>query len=486
MVDLSLRLYHYLHDNPQNLAAVLASFLFFINTLSLFWLCHIARKHAVLRELILIIGTGQRGERRRRMQIGLIGTGTMGTPIGGCLIDAGHRLAVFDIRPEATHALVGCGADRVDSPRMVAERSEVVFTSLPGPDQMEPVVLDAAAGVLAGLRPGGCYIDLTTNAPGVARRVGEACRAKGVAMLDAPVSGRPPGMTVMVGGDQAIFARHRSLFDAIARNVFYVGEAGAGCIAKLVTQYLGYTNFVAALEGLLIGAKAGVDPGILAQIVPFSAGASRTFDNIPRAVLTGALPPAARSTSSPRICIWPAISPEPWPLRPISAFSRMTSCIALRRKGGARKVFRSLLASSKRWRATSCARSRGKARPAINRTIPAAPLRGDDRVQETRSRSIWIRPPAVQCIRLIMADRLSLTNALADANIDRLKSERIATEIFDAIHDNVATKADLQQLEHRMLLRLAELEHRLTVRFASVMVVLTGMILAAIRYLPHS
>jgi 3-hydroxyisobutyrate dehydrogenase-like beta-hydroxyacid dehydrogenase len=222
------------------------------------------------------------------MQIGFIGTGTMGTPIAGCLINAGHSLTVFDIRPEATQALVGRGADSVDSPRAVAERSEVVFTSLPGPDQMEPAVLDPVTGILAGLRPGGCYIDLTTNAPAVARRVGAACHAKGVAMLDAPVSGRPPGMTVMVGGDQAIFARHRPLFDAIARNVFYVGEAGAGCIAKLVTQYLGYTNFVAALEGLLIGAKAGVDPGILAQIVPFSAGASRTFDNIPHSVLTGA------------------------------------------------------------------------------------------------------------------------------------------------------------------------------------------------------
>ncbi len=95
-------------------------------------------------------------------------------------------------------------------------------------------------------------------------------------------------MTVMVGGDPAAFARCRPLFEAIARNIFYVGAAGAGCIAKLVTQYLGYTNFVAALEGMLIGAKAGVDPGVLAQIVPFSAGASRTFDNIPRSVLTGA------------------------------------------------------------------------------------------------------------------------------------------------------------------------------------------------------
>jgi hypothetical protein len=95
-----------------------------------------------------------------------------------------------------------------------------------------------------------------------------------------------------------------------------------------------------------------------------------------------------------------------------------------------------------------------------------------------------------------MTDRLSLTNALADANIERQKAERIATEIFDAIHDNVATKQDMQhavsdlqhaasELEQRMLPRFAELEHRLTVRFASVMVVLTGVVLAAIRYLPH-
>ena len=102
-----------------------------------------------------------------------------------------------------------------------------------------------------------------------------------------------------------------------------------------------------------------------------------------------------------------------------------------------------------------------------------------------------------------MTDQLSLTNALADANIERQKAERIATEIFDAIHDNVATKQDVEHaeaalkidisavrtevsaLEQRMLLRFAELEHRLTVRFASVMVVLTGIVLAAIRYLPH-
>ena len=222
------------------------------------------------------------------MRIGFIGTGTMGTPIAGCLIDAGHALTVYDIRRAATETLALRGASVTDSPRAVADRSEVVFTSLPGPDEMQRVALDPVSGILCGLSSGSCYIDLTTNTPAVARTVASACQAKGVAMLDAPVSGRPPGMTVMVGGDEPVFTQYRALFEAIARNIFYVGSAGAGYIAKLVTQYLGYTNFVAALEGLLIGAKAGVDPGILAQIVPFSAGASRTFDNIPRSVLSRA------------------------------------------------------------------------------------------------------------------------------------------------------------------------------------------------------
>jgi 2-hydroxy-3-oxopropionate reductase len=138
------------------------------------------------------------------------------------------------------------------------------------------------------LSAGGGYIDMTTNAPAVARRIADACRARGLDMLDAPVSGRPPAMTVMVGGDAAVFAKYRPLFAAMAGNIFHVGATGAGCIAKLVTQYLGYTNFVAALEGMLIAAKAGIDLAQLARIVPLSAGASRTFDNIPRSVLTGA------------------------------------------------------------------------------------------------------------------------------------------------------------------------------------------------------
>src|SRR6201981_215783 len=96
-----------------------------------------------------------------------------------------------------------------------------------------------------------------------------------------PAAGRRPPRRAVWGGAPPVLAH-------MAGNIFHVGETGAGCIAKLVTQYLGYTNCVAALEGLLIGAKAGIDIGILARIVPLSAGASRTFDNIPRSVLSGA------------------------------------------------------------------------------------------------------------------------------------------------------------------------------------------------------
>ncbi len=222
------------------------------------------------------------------MQLGFVGTGTMGAPMASCLIDAGHQLKVYDIRAEAAAILCKRGAQWAPNPAAAASESEVVFTSLPGPHEIESAVLDHATGVLAGLQAGSAYIDLTTNAPAVARRLAEACRERNVDMLDAPVSGRPPGMTVMVGGEEQVFARFRPLLAAMAGNIFYVGKAGSGCVAKLVTQYLGYTSFIAALEGMLIGAKAGIDLGVLAQIVPVSAGASRTFDNIPRSVLTGA------------------------------------------------------------------------------------------------------------------------------------------------------------------------------------------------------
>ncbi|MGQ4810139.1 2-(hydroxymethyl)glutarate dehydrogenase [Candidatus Entotheonellaceae bacterium PAL068K] len=221
------------------------------------------------------------------MQLGFVGTGSMGNPMARCLIEAGHQVTVHDLWREATTNLCDMGAGWADNPCKVAEASDVVFTSLPGPAEVEKVVLDPAEGILAGLRSGAAYIDMTTNAPSLFRRIAAACRARGVEVLDAPVSGRPPGMTIMAGGAPGTFTTYRPLLACMGRNIFHMGETGAGCIAKLVTQYLGYTNFVTALEGLLIGAKAGLDIQTLAQLVPVSAGASRVFNNIPQAVFSG-------------------------------------------------------------------------------------------------------------------------------------------------------------------------------------------------------
>ncbi|HEY2621366.1 MAG TPA: NAD(P)-dependent oxidoreductase [Acetobacteraceae bacterium] len=218
------------------------------------------------------------------MRIGFVGTGTMGTPIAGCLIGAGHSLSVYDRRLEATAALCAQGAARTESAFAAARDTEVVFTSLPGPAEFEAVMLEPQSGILAGMQPGAAVIDLTTNAPKTVARAAEACASRGIELIDAPVSGRPPAMTVMVGASDAAFARHRPLFEAIAANVFHVGPSGAGVTAKLVTQYLGYTNFIAAIEGMLVAAKAGIDLDVLARIGPVSAGQSRTFDNIARGV----------------------------------------------------------------------------------------------------------------------------------------------------------------------------------------------------------
>jgi 3-hydroxyisobutyrate dehydrogenase len=223
----------------------------------------------------------------RRMRIGFIGTGTMGTPIAGCLIAANHTLAVYDRRREATEALCAQGATRADSAFAAARDSEVVFTSLPGPSEFEAAMLEPQTGILAGLRPGATHIDLTTNAPKTVAHIAEACRSRGVELIDAPVSGRPPNMTVMVGASDAVFARCKPLLEAIAANVFHVGPSGAGATAKLVTQYLGYTNFIASIEGMLVAARAGIDLATLARIVPVSAGQSRTFDNAARNILNG-------------------------------------------------------------------------------------------------------------------------------------------------------------------------------------------------------
>lgn len=214
-----------------------------------------------------------------------IGVGTMGSLMAGCLLDAGVNLTVYDIRREAAEPLLQRGAQWADSAESAVDGCETVWTSLPGPTQVESVLLGNEAGVLSAMAEGAILVDTTTNDPDVARRVSTAGADRGLTMLDAPVSGRPPTMTMMVGGDRAVFETVRHSLDAVAAQVFYVGPAGAGCVAKLATQYMGYTNLIAAIEGMLIACMGGVDPAVLAEIVPVSAGASRAFNAIPNSIL---------------------------------------------------------------------------------------------------------------------------------------------------------------------------------------------------------
>ena len=209
----------------------------------------------------------------------------MGSLMAGCLLDAGVELTVHDIRSEAAKPLLDRGATWASSAEDAVADCGMVWTSLPGPTQVESVLLGNEAGVLSAMADGSTLVDTTTNDPDVARRVSTACAERGLAMLDAPVSGRPPTMTMMAGGDRDVFESLSPTLHAVAARVFYVGPAGAGCVAKLATQYMGYTNLIAAIEGMLIARMGGVDPGVLAEIVPVSAGASRAFNAIPNSIL---------------------------------------------------------------------------------------------------------------------------------------------------------------------------------------------------------
>ena len=221
------------------------------------------------------------------MNLGYIGTGTMGNPMAKALIEAGHSVIVHDVRRESATNLCEMGANWADDPRQLSEASELVFTSLPGPVEAEHVLTDPETGILAGLKPGGTWVDTTTNSPKVIHKLADICKQRGIDMLDCPVSGRIPNMTIMAGGDRSVFEKHRPVLEAMGKDVIYVGGTASGCTAKLVTQYLGYSNFIAGIEGMLIGAKAGLDMDILAQLIPISASASGVMARSMGVVLDG-------------------------------------------------------------------------------------------------------------------------------------------------------------------------------------------------------
>ncbi len=230
------------------------------------------------------------------MKVGFIGLGTMGASIALNAIEGGHDLVVHDIDRDAAGRHIQRGAVWADTPREVAAASDLIFTSLPGPPEVESVAL-GADGLIEGLSPGKAYFDLSTNSPTLIRHIHAMFQKHGVAVLDAPVSGGPDGartgkMAIWVGGDKAAFDAALPVLNAVGDAPYYVGPVGAGAVAKLVHNCSGYILQTALAETFSMGVKAGVDPEGLWQALRKGAlGRRRVFDTMARQFLPGRFDP---------------------------------------------------------------------------------------------------------------------------------------------------------------------------------------------------
>ncbi len=223
------------------------------------------------------------------MKIGFIGLGAMGAPMAASLQRAGHDVQACDLRR------VDGFANWAASPALAAEGSELVFTSLPGPSEVEKV-----AGDLKGaMRSGGAWFDLSTNSPQCIRRLHQDFSKKGIQVLDAPVSGGPGGaksgkLAIWVGGDRRTYEKYVAVLRSIGDQPLYVGPIGAGTVAKLAHNCTSFAVQAVLAEVFTLGVKAGVEPLALFKALRQGAtGRKRTFDRLPEHFLAGKYDPAA-------------------------------------------------------------------------------------------------------------------------------------------------------------------------------------------------
>ena len=216
------------------------------------------------------------------MRIGYIGTGNIGAPMAGSVLKAGYQLVVHDINEERARGLVDQGADWADSPAAVATQCDIICTCLPGPAEMEQVTL-GPGGILEGARQGSVYIDQTTNSPLLVQRVHGLFAEKGIAMLDAPVSGGVEGarvrdLLVMVGGDEETFRRCLPVLEAIGERVMHTGGIGSGCICKIMHNTAVFCADLAMTECWTLAIKSGVPAETIVDV--FRNGAIGRMSNL--------------------------------------------------------------------------------------------------------------------------------------------------------------------------------------------------------------
>ena len=226
------------------------------------------------------------------MRIGFIGVGNMGGPMCRNLArNVNHEVVVFDLDPGAVEACVAAGAKPAEGLAALSGSCEVIFTSLPTPRHVEAVV-NGPGGIAAEAKRGTVVFDLSTNAPAVVKRLEAELKAKGITLLDSPVTGGVPRaedatIVVMVGGDEAAFEAHRPLLKAFSGTIVHTGPIGSASVAKLINNMMALCNSAVAMEAMAIATMAGVDMKKVAEIVSNGSGDSAAFRGLMRRGLAG-------------------------------------------------------------------------------------------------------------------------------------------------------------------------------------------------------
>jgi 3-hydroxyisobutyrate dehydrogenase len=227
--------------------------------------------------------------------IGWIGTGVMGGPMAGHLLDRGHNVSVFNRTRRRAESLLEAGAQWRDTPALVAADVDVLVTMLGTPTDVRDTILGEGR-VLESMREGSLLIDMTTSEPSLAVEIQEAARARGIGALDAPVSGGDVGarngtLVIMVGGDAEDFRRARTVFEPLGKTIALQGTAGAGQHTKMVNQLAIAAGMIGVCEALVYGFRAGLDLDRTIETISGGAAGSWSLSNYGPRLLKGDLEP---------------------------------------------------------------------------------------------------------------------------------------------------------------------------------------------------
>ena len=228
-------------------------------------------------------------------RIGFIGLGIMGRPMCANLIKAGYSLTVWNRSQPGIDEVVGYGAEAGASPADVAAKSDVIITIVTDSPDVQRVVL-GPDGVIEGVKSGSTVIDMTTMSPEITREIAAELEKKGVRMLDAPVSGGDVGakagtLSIMVGGDEAVFNECLPVFQAMGKNIIHIGPNGAGQVTKLCNQVAVALNMLAGCEAIMLAARSGIDPHKMLQAISAGAAGSWMLSNLAPRIVNGDFAP---------------------------------------------------------------------------------------------------------------------------------------------------------------------------------------------------